>query len=146
MDGKIGDDRDSLAFRLAVLIAVYSLTAIGLSLLLAEPMRRGGRNAVVGVQYSIGLILIPNIFAFSVTALLIKRTWANLGWRHCAGSALLLAPITLLLMFGLVLLLGLVFGNHIESLTAILAAMLLPGVLTAQLLRLAGEAGSGPVN
>ena len=144
MDDQIGEDRNSVALRLTVLVAVYVLVAIGCSLLLSESMHRNGPNAVLGARYSMTLFLTPNVLTFSLTALLIKRSWVNLSWRHCAGSAIILAPVTIVLIFAVVFFFSLVFGEHIVSWTAILMDMLVSGILTAQLLRLAARTWSGP--
>jgi hypothetical protein len=144
VDDQINEGRNSVALRLAVLVTVYVVVAIGCSLLLSESMHRNGPNAVLGARYSMNLFLTPNVLTFLFTALWIKRSWVHLSWRHCAGSAIILAPVTIVLIFAVVFFFYLVFGEHIVSWTAILAVMLVPGILTAQLLRLAERTWSGP--
>ncbi|HUQ48939.1 MAG TPA: hypothetical protein VM053_11965 [Gemmatimonadaceae bacterium] len=91
--------------------------------------------AVIGAQSSLAVLLIPNVLTFMVFALLAKRHWVSLRIPQILVVSFICAVITVALMLAIGFLFSPLLGTSQVAALAAILAMLIPGILAAQILK-----------
>lgn len=136
--------------RLSFLLKLASMAAVYCGLVAAViswPSRTSGEDVglIMWAEYGLAVILLPNALTFFVSAILLRRRWADLRIPQimAAGS---IAAIATFAMVGVFVFLYYPFlgDSTWKARTVAGLLMLLPGIIAAQLLRVGGNRNRSP--
>jgi len=127
-----------LIFPMKLLLMAATYVAV-IAIVIASPTDIApdwSAGAVIGAQSSLAVLLLPNVLTFMVFALLSKQHWVTLRAPQILVVSVICAVITVALMFAIGFLFGPLLGvSKVAVALATILAMLVPGILAAQVLR-----------
>jgi hypothetical protein len=121
--------------KLAVIVAAHVATCVGIGVALVSTMHFKSAGSVFGAQYSLTLFLVPNVLSLAISAWIMRGRWAHLRLVQLVAAGSSLGLVMIVMMFALVLLLTLFLRIPFMSDIGPRVAMVAPGIIAAQLLR-----------
>jgi hypothetical protein len=128
--------RISVAVKLAAILVAYAGTCFGIASALVGAMHFKNARGVLGAQYSLGVFLLPNALSFALSAWIMRSRWSALRIPHLISAGFFLALATILLMSCFVVAFSPFFEISVVSTLGARIAMVAPGIIAAQALRL----------
>jgi len=130
-----------MTVKYVVLLAAFGATLAAAVGLLSRTMIASGELAVIGAKYSMAMFLIPNALSFGATAAILRERWRTLRLPQILVAAFFSAILTIVivLVVGLVSLVIPISSSQTAAQAIEAPAMVVPGILAAQLLRLGAK-------
>jgi hypothetical protein len=128
--------RLSVAVKLAAMLVVYVGTFFGIASGIVGAMHFKNARGLLGAQYSLGVFLLPNALSFALSAWIMRSRWSALRIPQLISAGFFLAFATILLMFCFVVAFSPFFDVSIISELGPRIAMVAPGIIAAQAVRL----------
>jgi len=130
-----------MTVKYVVLLAAFGATLAAAVGLLSRTMIASGELAVIGAKYSMAMFLIPNALSFGATAAILRERWRTLRLPQILVAAFFSAILTIVivLVVGLVSLVIPISSSQTAAQAIGAPAMVVPGILAAQLLRLGAK-------
>lgn len=130
-----------MTVKYVVLLAAFGATLAAAVGLLSRTMIASGELAVIGAKYSMAMFLIPNALSFGATAAILRERWRTLRLPQILVAAFFSAILTIVivLVVGLVPLVIPISSSQTAAQAIEAPAMVVPGILAAQLLRLGAK-------
>jgi len=130
-----------MTVKYVVLLAAFGATLAAAVGLLSRTMIASGELAVIGAKYSMAMFLIPNALSFGATAAILRERWRTLRLPQILVAAFFSAILTIVivLVVGLVSLVIPISSSQTVAQAIGAPAMVVPGILAAQLLRLGAK-------
>jgi len=130
-----------MAVKYVVLLTVYGATLAGAVGLLSRTMHASGELAVIGAKYSMAMFLIPDALSFGATAAILRDRWRTLRLPQILVAAFFSAILTIVIVLVVSLVSLVTPTSSWQTAGQVIGpvAMLVPGILAAQLLRLGAK-------
>ena len=132
--------------KFSLLLAGYVIVVAAIEAFMRLGFQKESASTVVAASYSLALFLTPNTLSFAISAFIMRRRWAELRGPQLLVVGTFAALLTVVVMFGLAFVLGFVYSmSETGAQMIIRTVMLLPGILSAQLLRAGAKTRSARV-
>jgi hypothetical protein len=135
-----------LIFPLKLLLMAASYIAV-IATVIASPSRISvgwSAGALIGARASLEMLLLPNVVMFLLFALLAREHWVSLRADQILVVSVISAVVTVALMFAIGFLFSPLLGISAVAAAVASIAMLIPGILAAQVLRFRSVGGPSP--
>ena len=139
--------RGQFVGKFSLLLAGYVIVVIGIEALMRLSVQKQSVSTVLAESYSFALFLTPNTLSFAVSSFIMRRRWVELRLPQILVVAAFAAVLTVVSLFVLAFVLGLVYYSVSENGAEMIirTIMVAPGILAAQLLRAGAKTRSAHV-
>jgi hypothetical protein len=128
--------RIPIGVKLGVIVSAHAATCLGVGAALVSTMHFKSGRSVLGAQYSLALFLVPNVLSLAISVWIMRARLTQPRLAQLVAAGFFLGLVTIVMMFAFVLLFVPFSGIPLMSDIGPRLAMVAPGIIAAQLLRL----------